>query len=64
MSVVIINGHPDNNSFCHALAENYKLGADKAGNVCHLILFAHGLLYWIRYCIFAATIGGARDGLR
>lgn len=37
MNVVVINGHPDNNSFCHALAENYKLGADKAGNVCHLI---------------------------
>jgi putative NADPH-quinone reductase len=37
MNVVIINGHPDNNSFCHALAENYKLGADKTGNVCHLI---------------------------
>jgi putative NADPH-quinone reductase len=37
MNVVVINGHPDKNSFCHALAENYKLGADKAGNVCHLI---------------------------
>ncbi|MEA5006607.1 MAG: NAD(P)H-dependent oxidoreductase [Rikenellaceae bacterium] len=37
MKVVVINGHPDNNSFCHALAEKYKLGADRAGNVCHLI---------------------------
>lgn len=37
MNVVIINGHPDNNSFCNALAENYKLGTDRAGNVCHLI---------------------------
>lgn len=37
MNVVVINGHPDSNSFCHALAENYKLGADKTGNDCHLI---------------------------
>jgi len=36
MNIVVINGHPDSNSFCHALAENYKLGADKAGNVCHI----------------------------
>jgi putative NADPH-quinone reductase len=23
MNILVINGHPDNNSFCHALAENY-----------------------------------------
>lgn len=37
MNILVINGHPKNNSFCHAIAESYMLGADKSGNVCHLI---------------------------
>lgn len=37
MDIVIINGHPDNSSFCHALAESYKLGAEKAGHRCQVI---------------------------
>lgn len=35
--VLIINGHPDNNSFCHTLSEYYKLGAEKSGYNCKLI---------------------------
>ena len=37
---LIINGHPDKESFCFALAESYKKGADSAGADCksvHLI---------------------------
>jgi putative NADPH-quinone reductase len=34
--ILIINGHPDKESFCFALAENYKKGADKAGVDCKL----------------------------
>ncbi len=37
---LIIDGHPDKESFCYALAERYKIGAEKAGVSCkitHLI---------------------------
>ena len=34
---LIINGHPDKESFCFALAERYKKGADTAGAVCKLV---------------------------
>lgn len=34
---VIINGHPDKQSFCFALAESYKKGADTNGNHCKLV---------------------------
>jgi hypothetical protein len=29
--ILIINGHPDKKSFCFALAEKYKKGADSVG---------------------------------
>jgi NAD(P)H dehydrogenase (quinone) len=35
--ILIINGHPDRESFCSALAENYKKGADLAGTDCKLV---------------------------
>lgn len=35
--ILIINGHPDKGSFCYALAESYKKGADKAGAICKTI---------------------------
>ncbi len=35
--ILIINGHPDKESFCFALAESYKKGADLAGADCTLI---------------------------
>ncbi len=38
--ILIINGHPDKESFCFALAENYKKGADAAGADCKLINLA------------------------
>ena len=31
MKIVIINGHPDRESFCHALSQAYKQGAQGAG---------------------------------
>ena len=34
---LIINGHPDKESFCFALAESYKSGADAAGADCKLV---------------------------
>lgn len=34
---LIINGHPDKESFCFALAESYKKGADSAGADCKLV---------------------------
>ena len=34
--ILIINGHPDKESLCFALAESYKKGADTAGAVCKL----------------------------
>ena len=35
--ILIINGHPDKESFCHELALNYKIGADKSSADCKLI---------------------------
>jgi NAD(P)H dehydrogenase (quinone) len=35
--ILIINGHPDKESFCFALAESYKKGADSASADCKLI---------------------------
>jgi NAD(P)H dehydrogenase (quinone) len=37
MKILIINGHPDKESFCFALAESYKKGADAAGADCKLV---------------------------
>lgn len=34
---LIINGHPDKESLCFALAESYKKGADAAGADCKLV---------------------------
>jgi NAD(P)H dehydrogenase (quinone) len=34
---LIINGHPDKESFCFALAESYKKGADSTGSECRLV---------------------------
>ncbi|MBC7935589.1 MAG: NAD(P)H-dependent oxidoreductase [Rhizobacter sp.] len=38
--ILIINGHPDKESFCFALAESYKKGADATGASCSLINLA------------------------
>jgi len=35
--ILIINGHPDKSSFCFALAERYKKGADTNGTECKLV---------------------------
>ncbi len=35
--ILIINGHPSKESFCFALAESYKKGANEAGVDCKLI---------------------------
>jgi NAD(P)H dehydrogenase (quinone) len=35
--VLVINGHPDKESFCYALAERYKKGADASGAECKLV---------------------------
>lgn len=35
--ILIINGHPDKESFCFALAKSYKKGADTHGNECQLV---------------------------
>ena len=35
--LLIINGHPDKKSFCFALAESYKKGADSSGAECKLV---------------------------
>jgi NAD(P)H dehydrogenase (quinone) len=35
--VLIINGHPDKESFCFAIAESYKKGADAVGADCKLV---------------------------
>jgi NAD(P)H dehydrogenase (quinone) len=35
--ILIINGHPDKKSFCFALAESYKKGADSCGSECKLV---------------------------
>jgi putative NADPH-quinone reductase len=36
-NILIINGHPDKESFCFALAESYKKGADTNGVDCKLV---------------------------
>jgi len=36
-NILIINGHPDKSSFCFALAESYKKGADTNGDNCQLV---------------------------
>lgn len=36
-NILIINGHPDKESFCFALAESYKKGAEKSGVTCKVI---------------------------
>jgi NAD(P)H dehydrogenase (quinone) len=36
-NILIINAHPDKESFCFALAESYKKGADSAGLDCKLV---------------------------
>lgn len=38
--ILIINGHPNKESFCFALAESYKKGADLSGANCKLIHLA------------------------
>lgn len=35
--ILIINGHPDKEGFCFALAESYKKGADTNGDQCQLV---------------------------
>lgn len=35
--ILIINGHPNKNSFCFALAESYKKGADASESECKLV---------------------------
>ncbi len=35
--ILIINGHPDKESICFALAESYKKGADAKGANCKLV---------------------------
>ena len=35
--ILIINGHPDKKSFCYALANSYKKGADTNGKECRLV---------------------------
>jgi putative NADPH-quinone reductase len=35
--ILIINGHPDKSSFCSALADRYKKGADTNGDECRLV---------------------------
>jgi NAD(P)H dehydrogenase (quinone) len=36
-NILIINGHPDKQSFCFALAKSYKKGADAVGANCKLV---------------------------
>jgi putative NADPH-quinone reductase len=38
--ILVINGHPDKESFCLALAEQYKVGAELSGADCKLIHLA------------------------
>jgi NAD(P)H dehydrogenase (quinone) len=35
--ILIINGHPDKESFCTQLAERYEIGAEKSGADCKLV---------------------------
>lgn len=41
MKVLIINGNPDDQSFCAALAENYRSGAEKKGHETKLVHLSH-----------------------
>jgi len=36
-NILIVNGHPDKNSFCHELAKRYLIGAEKSGAHCKLV---------------------------
>lgn len=36
-NILIINGHPDKESFCFALAASYKKGVEQSGGTCKLI---------------------------
>jgi putative NADPH-quinone reductase len=36
-NILLILGHPSENSFCNALLEAYKNGAERAGAICHTI---------------------------
>ncbi|MEI7979533.1 MAG: NAD(P)H-dependent oxidoreductase [Bacteroidota bacterium] len=36
-NILIINGHPDKESYCYALAENYVKGAKQSGATCKVI---------------------------
>lgn len=36
-NILIINGHPDEESLCAALAASYKRGAEQSGATCKLI---------------------------
>jgi NAD(P)H dehydrogenase (quinone) len=35
--ILIINGHPDEKSFCNSLAQSYKKGSDSGGPNCKLV---------------------------
>ncbi len=35
--VLVIDGHPDKQSFCHSLAEKYKKGAELCGAECNVV---------------------------
>ncbi len=35
--VLVIDGHPDKQSFCHSLAEKYKTGAELSGAECTVV---------------------------
>lgn len=39
-NILIINGHPDEESYCYKLAEYYKKGAENEGHKCKLIHLA------------------------
>jgi NAD(P)H dehydrogenase (quinone) len=36
-NILIINGHPDKESFCFALAESYRKGVEKSGATCKVM---------------------------
>ena len=58
--ILIINGHPDKQSFCNELALRYKKSADTAGAECKLTtwrLMAKALTFW-PYCTGAETPSG------
>ncbi len=54
--ILIINAHPDKESFCHALAEKYKIGAELSGAECNVVNlteleFSPVLKYGYRKCM-------------